>query len=94
VARRGQRLWKASRRRHVAEGPAHTPGEWGFTAFTSIRETRCARRDHGCMSHFTLLADDLTDAWFRDRDMEVVRRIGTSVYPGWSLVEWRPRAQH
>jgi hypothetical protein len=46
------------------------------------------------MSHFTLLADDLTDAWFRDRNMEVVRRIGTSVYPGWSLVEWRPSAQH
>ena len=44
------------------------------------------------MSHFTLLADDLPDTWFRDRDMEVVRRIGTSVYPGWSLVEWRPRA--
>jgi hypothetical protein len=41
------------------------------------------------MSHFTLLADDLPDAWFHDRDMEVVRRIGTSVYPGWSLVEWR-----
>jgi hypothetical protein len=43
------------------------------------------------MSHFTLLADDLPDTWFHDREMEVVRRIGTSVYPGWSLVEWRPR---
>ena len=42
------------------------------------------------MSHFTLLADDLPDAWFNDRDMQVVRRIRTSVYPGWSLVEWRP----
>ena len=60
----------------------------------TIRDSRRAGRDHGRMSHFTLLADDLTDAWFRDRDMEVVRRIGTSVYPGWSLVEWRPRAQH
>jgi hypothetical protein len=48
----------------------------------------------GAMSHFTLLADDLPDTWFHARDMEVVRRIGTSVYPGWSLVEWRPRAAH
>ena len=43
------------------------------------------------MSHFTLLADDLPDTWFHDRDLEVVRRIRTSVYPGWSLVEWRSR---
>lgn len=82
---------RASRRQH-AESPAHSPGGWDFTAFGSIRVSRDARRDHGPMSHFTLLADDLPDTWFRDRDMEVVRRIGTSVYPGWSLVEWRPRA--